>query len=221
MKKIKKILSYIIIIISILLIPFSIKGYIKVNAFNNFILCIDPGHGGKDNGASYLDVYEDEINLSIASKLYEICLKKNLMAYVIRTDDYDLASLYAPNRKREDLKRRAEIINSLNCDIFISIHMNSYASNSVNGPMVYYEKEDENSYELSKKIQEQLNILANKQKKVHFDDFYLFRECNTPGALVECGFITNDEERIKLLDDSNQESIADAIYEGIYQFYLR
>ena len=48
MKKIKKILSYIIIIISILLIPFSIKGYIKVNAFNNFILCIDPGHGGLD-----------------------------------------------------------------------------------------------------------------------------------------------------------------------------
>ena len=221
MKKVKNILSYIIIIVSILLIPFSIKGYIKVNAFNDFIICIDPGHGGKDNGASYLDVYEDEINLAIATKLYETCLKKNLMTYVIRTDDYDLASLYAPNRKREDLKRRAEIINSLNCNLFISIHMNSYQLDSVSGPMVYYEKDNDDSYELSKKIQEQLNILTNKDKKVHFDDFYLFRQCEVPGTLVECGFITNEEERIKLLDDSYQEAIADAIYEGIYQFYLR
>lgn len=217
----KKICSYIVIIVTLLLIPFSITGYIKVNAFNNFIICIDPGHGGKDNGASYLDVYEDEINLAISNKLYELCIKRNMMAYLIRTGDYDLASLYAPNRKREDLLRRAEIINSLKCDLFISIHLNSYQSSEVNGPMVYYEKGDENSYELSKQIQKQLNILTNRDKRVHFDDFYLFRNCKVSGVLVECGFITNDGERIKLLDSSYQEAIADAIYEGIYQFYLR
>ena len=44
-------------------------------------IVLDAGHGGKDNGANYLNVYEDEINLSIASKLYEICMEKNIITY--------------------------------------------------------------------------------------------------------------------------------------------
>ena len=72
----------------------------------DFIIFIDAGHGGKDNGATYLDIYEDEINYQIASKLYDICIEKNIITYITRTGDYDLASQYAKNRKKEDLYKR-------------------------------------------------------------------------------------------------------------------
>ena len=86
-------------------------------------IVIDPGHGGKDNGAYYDDVLEDEINLKISLILLDLCLENNMIATITRTDDYDLASLYAKNRKNEDLKRRVKYINITEPDIFISIHL--------------------------------------------------------------------------------------------------
>ena len=66
-------------------------------------LVIDPGHGGKDNGSCYDDVLEDEINLNVSTKLLETCIQKNWLTTITRTGDYDLATQYAKNRKREDL----------------------------------------------------------------------------------------------------------------------
>ena len=217
----KKIISYVVIIICLLLFPFSINKVVNVSKFIDYIVFIDAGHGGKDNGANYLNIYEDEINLNIAKKLYEKCIDKNFMAFISRTGDYDLSSLYAKNHKQEDLKHRAEIINHSGCDIFVSIHTNQYHSNEVSGSMVYYEKQDEQSYLLAKSVQKELNILTNKDKKVHFDNFYLFKNCDKPGILIEVGFISNEEERIKLLNEQYQEALVNAIYEGIYQFYLQ
>ena len=71
MKKIFIIISWILVISTIIFIPLTFNKCIDVSSFIDFIVFIDPGHGGKDNGATYLDIYEDEINLSIAKKLYE------------------------------------------------------------------------------------------------------------------------------------------------------
>ena len=54
-------LSIFLSIISLLIFPLVITKVIDVKAFMDFTVFIDPGHGGKDNGASYLSVYEDEI----------------------------------------------------------------------------------------------------------------------------------------------------------------
>ena len=213
-------LSIFLSIISLLIFPLVITKVIDVKAFMDFTVFIDPGHGGKDNGANYLSIYEDEINLNVSSKLYEKCINRNFFAYLSRTDDYDLASLYAKNRKQEDLKKRIEYISHSGCDIYISIHMNTYQTNDVYGPMVYYKKSDNNSYLLAKCVQKQLNVLTNLDKKVHTSDFYLFRKCEKVGILIECGFLSNENERNKLLTDEYQDSLADSIYEGIYQYYL-
>ena len=43
---------------------------------------IDPGHGGNDNGAVINDIYEDDINLDIALRLYEKCVSNNYIVYL-------------------------------------------------------------------------------------------------------------------------------------------
>ena len=163
----KKIFVYFIITLCLIIFPFSLNKTINASTFIDFIVFIDAGHGGKDNGASYLNIYEDEINLNIARKLYEKCLDKNFMAFMSRTSDYDLSSIYAKNHKNEDLQKRAEYINHSGCDIFISIHTNQYQTSDVSGAMVYYEKNDDVSYLLAKSVQKELNLLTNKDKKVH------------------------------------------------------
>ena len=180
-----------------------------------YTILIDPGHGGRDNGASFSNVLEDEINLSIGTKLYEICLNNNFVAYITRTGDYDLSKEDSLNHKNEDLKKRAEYINTLNIDLFISIHLNTYSSSNVSGPMVYYEKDNDESYLLATSIQESLNNLTNNKKKVSIGDYYLFNYTNVPGVLVECGFLSNEKERNLLVLETYQNLISQAIFRGI------
>lgn len=123
MKKIFIIISWILVISTIIFIPLTFNKYIDVSSFIDFIVFIDPGHGGKDNGATYLDIYEDEINLSISKKLYEKCISKNLIAYISRTDDYDLASLYAKNRKNEDFYLKEQKISTIQAVMYLYPYM--------------------------------------------------------------------------------------------------
>ncbi len=179
-------------------------------------LVIDPGHGGKDNGTCYQNVLEDELNLQVAEKLMNICLDEGAISSLTRVGDYDLASLYAPNRKREDLKARVDYINNSGADLFISLHMNSFPKNvSVHGPMVYYDKNKEQSKLLAENVNDSLNEFSKLDKKIRYDDFYLFRNTNIPGILVECGFISNSGDRNNLLKEDYQNKLAQAIYMGI------
>lgn len=182
-------------------------------------LVIDPGHGGKDNGTCYQNVLEDELNLQVAEKLMNICLDEGAISSLTRAGDYDLASLYAPNRKREDLKARVDYINNSGADLFVSLHMNSFPKNlSVHGPMVYYDKNKEQSKLLAENINDSLNEFSKLDKRIRYDDFYLFRNTTIPGVLVECGFISNSGDRNNLLKEDYQNKLAQAIYAGIGAF---
>lgn len=209
------ILSALIISLSV----FSNKPSESVSLFG-VKLVIDPGHGGKDNGTCYQNVLEDELNLQVAEKLMNICLDEGAISSLTRVGDYDLASLYAPNRKREDLKARVDYINNSGADLFVSLHMNSFPKNlSVHGPMVYYDKNKEQSKLLAENINDSLNEFSKLDKKIRYDDFYLFRNTKIPGVLVECGFISNSGDRNNLLKEDYQNKLAQAIYAGIDDFF--
>ena len=182
---------------------------------------IDPGHGGKDNGSCYNEVLEDEINLNIATKLMNISINEGAVSSLTRVGDYDLSSENASNHKREDLKARVNYINNSGAQFFISIHMNSFPSNvSVNGPMVYYEKNNEESERFAKEVSNVLNEFSGGDKPIHYDDFYLFRNTKIPGILVECGFISNSKDRHNLTNELYQQEFAKKLYEGIEIYSL-
>ncbi len=184
------------------------------------LIFIDPGHGGKDHGCVFDNVYEDSINLKIASYLYEEIIIHHFMGYISRSDNYDLASLYAKNRKNEDLKKRAKFIEQSHCDVFISLHLNSYPNASIHGPMVYYKKENELSKKFASILQSNLNEFTKLDKIIHTSDFYLFRNTSKTGVLVECGFLSNHEERKKLMNEEYQKNIAHVIYQSIENYFL-
>lgn len=183
-------------------------------------IVIDPGHGGKDNGASYENVLEDEINLKISKLLLDLCLENNIVVAITRTDDYDLAGLYAKNRKNEDLKARVKFINNVKPDAFISIHLNVYSRNdSVKGPMVYYRKNDNKSLLLGQCILNELNSFTLDDKPLHVGNFYLLNQTFYPGVFVECGFLSNDEERNKLVDEKYQILFVKHLFNGLIDYF--
>lgn len=89
------------------------------NAFsrdNNFILVIDPGHGGKDGGATRDKYKEKDINLAVALAFGKLVEQNMPDVDVVYTRKNDVAVA---------LDERAKLANKVKADIFISIHTNS------------------------------------------------------------------------------------------------
>ncbi len=91
-------------------------------------IVVDPGHGGKDPGASAFGLKEKDIVLQIAKKLAPI-LAEETGAEVILTRDTDV---FIP------LEERTAIANTQAADLFISLHINAHPSPKVHGLETYY-----------------------------------------------------------------------------------
>ena len=95
-----------------------------------FIICIDPGHGGLEEGAIYEyggdEIMEKDLNLSIA-----LALRDELLTYknveVIMTREKDI---------KVEPQDRADIALAGNADLFISIHNNANPDKPSRGCMV-------------------------------------------------------------------------------------
>lgn len=125
--------------------------------------------------------------------------------------------------KTEDLHKRKEIIEEGNCDILISIHLNSFEQSKYYGAQTFYGIDNLESQRLAYSIQEQLRKeLDNNNKRVpqELEDVFLINDINIPAVLVECGFLSNPEEERLLTDENYQRKIALAIYNGIIKYLL-
>ena len=113
------------------------------------IIYLDAGHGGRDPGAMYKDLKESEINLQISNELKIKLESHGAIVYQTRIGDYDISKIYTKNHKKNDLETRAKIINESDCDLYISIHLNSDPSPTWNGTQIFYTNKNEKNKELA------------------------------------------------------------------------
>lgn len=190
------------------------------NCFHGSVIFIDPGHGGNDNGASFDNVLEDEINLKISHILYEMIINEGGICHLTRVSDYDLSDMYSKNHKLDDLKRRVRMIDSLNASLFISLHLNSYSSSKVEGIQVFYQKHNENSKILADILQNNLNDKNKKNKTNKIGDYYLLNNTKTTGVIIEYGFLSNENDRKKLTKESYLKELAFIIKDSINEYLI-
>ena len=183
-------------------------------SLNGKIIYIDPGHGGVDPGATYKDIYEDVINLEFSKVLKEELEKVGAKVYMTRYGDYDLSST-TYHRKGSDLGNRAVMINNSDCDLYLSIHLNSSVHSSWNGAQVFYDDINEKNGELAKSIQIELN---DKQVVLN-NEYYMYSRIKKPGVLIELGFISNSNDRNNLQNNEYQKKISAKIIEGVSNFF--
>lgn len=184
------------------------------------IIYLDPGHGGRDPGAIYKNIYESDINLAIAQKLEKVLEEYGAIVYSTRYGDYDLAVPYALNRKRSDLSRRVNIINRSLCDMYISIHLNSETSSTWYGAQVFYDDVHPENKEIARIMQKVLKKhLRTRRAASEISGMYIYRRVERPGILIEVGFLSNLNERYLLRKEWYQEKLAKVITEGVLQYF--
>ncbi len=182
-------------------------------------IVLDAGHGGKDNGAMISGVNEQDINLSIIQKLKTLLEGSGASVQLTRDGNYDLADDGVSNRKRDDMKKRVAMINDTTPDIFISVHLNAYPNTSVHGAQVFYQKGNPSSEQLAGILQENLKEATGSKMIEKPGDYYILNESKKPGVLVECGFLSNAEDRAHLQEDAYQQTIAETLFDGILEYF--
>jgi len=167
---------------------------------------IDPGHGGRDQGATRSGVKESDLNLRIAGKLREQLRQRGYSVAMTRASDVFVS-----------LSRRAVIGNQYRNAVFVSIHFNVTRETWVRGVETYYAGSQGRS--LAAAIQrEMVNRLRVVNRGVRSARFTVLMETKCPAVLVECGFISNSSERNRCASSSYQSMVALAIAEGITRY---
>lgn len=181
------------------------------------LIMIDAGHGGTEKGALYGGVDEREINLQIALKLGTYLQNQGLEVLYTRTGDDTVG-----------LSERAEMANRERAALFVSVHCNAATSTSANGTETYFYAPIETPKLFAQRMERQQLANCVQKNVVSWNGFYdrgskeknlaVLRETKMPSVLVECGFVSNDEERAKLLDSGYQERIAAGIGNGVIEY---
>lgn len=194
------------------------NAYIKETPLIGRIIFLDPGHGGKDPGAYYKDIYEEDINLKISLKLKNVLEKMGAIVYITRNADYDLSVPGAYLRKKSDLTNRTKMINSSNAEIYLSIHLNSSTNTSWNGAQVFYDDINSKNQKIAKTFQKYFNKeLNSSREEKEISNLYMYKNINIPGVLLELGFISNSNERYLLTQEKYQEKIISTLTNAIIE----
>lgn len=171
-----------------------------------YIVYVDAGHGGKDSGAVANGIKEKELNLNIALKVRDKLKAKGVSVVMNRETDVFV-----------DFKDTATHANSVNPDVFVSIHNNSSTSSSANGIETFYTKSID--VPLGEYIHNNLiKYTGAYDRGLKEDIYYVTNHTKMPAVLVEGGFLTNVNEAAKLKLDEYQEKIANAIVDGAMDY---
>lgn len=204
------------------------------HATGGMTICLDPGHGGNDSGATAFGAKESDLTLKIAQYCKEELSKYDVNVVMTRTTDTRLSEEAAM-----DLKNRVEVAKKAGASYFISIHINSAANSAAKGAEVYYPNTSgnknlsSNGQNLAKAIQSQLAALGLYDRGIKIrnytdgttssnpnssdQDYYgvmrYAKQASITGLIVEHCFISNKEEFDKYLGSNaklQQLGIADA-----------
>jgi N-acetylmuramoyl-L-alanine amidase len=171
-------------------------------------IVIDPGHGGKDDGATGAKgTLEKEVTMQTAEYLYKKL--KAAGANVILTRNFD---------KYTTLPKRVGVANYQDADAFISIHYDSNKDKSVRGMTTYFYHpwQKEIAVDIHSAVIDQIKTT---DRGTQFGDYYVIRENKKNAILIELGYLSNPTEELLVKTDQYQESAATGIYEGLARYF--
>jgi len=171
---------------------------------------IDAGHGGHDFGAKNDAAIEKEIVAQIANKIKEQNTNQAIVLHFTRNEDEFV-----------ELHSRAALINSIQPDLFISLHVNANATSQKSGLEFFINEQNTATAQQSKEIATQLNIRLTEQTALKGNTiiknapFMVLKKATVPGVLIELGYLTNENDKRTLTDKVEQTKIANAVLDVV------
>jgi N-acetylmuramoyl-L-alanine amidase len=219
-------------------------------------IVIDPGHGGRDSGASYaftvngksVRVSEKDVVLKAGEALYARLKQRfpDKIVQMTRTRDATVALEDRPAVANAIPLKEDEAI------IYVSLHANASLSRAARGFEVWYltstyrrdlltratvdseyheilpimnsmqeEEFTRESVLLARMIMAQLETAIGRETEnrgLKEGEWLVVRKAKMPSILIELGFVSNEEEALRLSDPDYLQKLSLAVYNGVATF---
>lgn len=174
----------------------------------NKVIVIDPGHGGRDTGATGIKgSYEKNLTLKTAQLLYDKLKTAGANVVMTRNTDSYLS-----------LSSRVGMSHTHAADAFVSIHFDSILDSSVRGMTSYYYHNYQQS--LATAVgKEVASFTKLKDRGVRYGDYHVLRENKRASVLLELGYLSNSAEETLVNSVSYQANAATGIYQGLAKYF--
>lgn len=174
------------------------------------LIIIDPGHGGKDDGATGIGgTKEKELTLKTARILYNKLRAAGAKVILTRNSDAFVS-----------LNSRVRLSHILEADAFVSIHFDSITDPQVRGITSYYYHPYQKS--LASHVHGALRGQTKmKDRGIRFGDYHVIRENKQNAVLLELGYLSNPAEENFISSQKYQEQVSDAIIQGLTDYFAR
>lgn len=175
-----------------------------------FVLVVDAGHGGNDQGAAGRHSLEKDINLKVARRVCKRIRKKCKGVEVIQT---------RPDDEFVTLDDRADMANFFGADLFISIHSNS-ARGWAEGTetFIHPSARGSRSERMARLIEQEYVRHGRKSRGVKTANFAVLRGTRMPAVLTELGFISNRREERFMKSRKGQKRLARSISDAFVRY---
>ncbi|HHZ06613.1 MAG TPA: hypothetical protein GX401_07510 [Clostridiales bacterium] len=189
-------------------------------------IIIDSGHGGEDGGAVGDDgTLEKDINLQISLCLEKLFITNGYKVVLTRDGDYAIYDKGCNNikeKKISDMKNRLAIFNSSENNIVISVHQNKFTESKYSGTQIFYSPNNKESLQLAESIKQSVTGMLqpnnSRETKSGNKSIYLLWNSKVPSVIVECGFLSNYNERELLKTAEYQNKMAFTIFCGFLEY---
>ncbi|HPA57741.1 MAG TPA: N-acetylmuramoyl-L-alanine amidase [bacterium] len=176
-------------------------------------ICVDPGHGGSDPGAT-------GTNGSALPNEADLVLDVDLRLQSMLTDDSATVVMTRNDDVAVSLENRVAIANNASVTIFVSTHLNSSDLASANGTETFAYQPGGNSQTLATKIQnELLDHLGRTNRGVKYSGFYVIKNTTMPAALSEGLFVSNTTEFNLISQAATRQEHALGVYHAICSYF--
>ncbi|MDQ8185589.1 N-acetylmuramoyl-L-alanine amidase [Pelagicoccus sp. SDUM812002] len=208
-------------------------GASKAGGIEAGTIVIDPGHGGVHDGAKNqsIGILEKNLALDVSLRLQGHLEANGFKVVLTRYDD-----------RHVELKERPAIANGLKADLFVSVHFNAAGKSDPKGletymftpegnpsssdsesgdDAVFYpvNRFDQQSFELAYAMQKTMTTrLGREDRGVKKGRWAVLKTLDCPGVLVECGFVSNDDEALLISTAGYRERVSQALADAIVAY---
>ena len=121
------------------------------------------------------------------------------------------------------MRKRLSMYNT--SSLVIAIHQNQFSQSQYSGAQLFYSPNHPDSAVLAQAMRESVMTHVQprnaRECKKATDGIFLLYHTSTPAVLVECGFLSNSEERDKLKNSAYQQQLAFALVAGYWDYQLQ
>ncbi|KIL37491.1 hypothetical protein SD71_02335 [Cohnella kolymensis] len=170
-----------------------------------YTVVLDAGHGGTDPGAKSISGrWEKDFNLNVILKVQAL-LNQEPQLNVVLTRNGDSFPALA---------ERVSLAESLNADLFLSVHGNSNIKSSIVGSETYYTRPE--SLDFAKMVHDfAVPAVGLKDRGILQKSLHVTRETTMPAVLFEAGYLSNPNEEQLMYTEDFQNQLAQGLVTAI------